>query len=65
MTEAIEKRLLSVKELSEYTGLAAWTIYEWVSQKRIPFVKLGRKVAFDLRRIDELIEEGTMGKMPK
>lgn len=58
----IERRLLSVEELSRYTGLSRWTLYEWVSQQRIPFVKLGRKLAFDLKRIDELIDEGTLGQ---
>ena len=58
----MDKRLFSVEELAEYTGLKVSTLYAWVSQERIPFVKLGRRVAFDKRKIDSLIEEGELGK---
>ena len=40
-------KLLTVKEVSAITGLAPDTIYKMVSQRRIPFVKVGRLVKFD------------------
>jgi excisionase family DNA binding protein len=52
----MEKRLLSVDEVSEYTGLSINTLYAWVSQKKIPFVKIGRLTKFDRKDIDSWID---------
>ena len=52
----MNRRLLNVDELSELTGLSKNTIYCWVSQRRIPYVKLGRSTRFDLPRIEKWIE---------
>jgi excisionase family DNA binding protein len=35
-------RLLDVQEVAAYTGLSTHTLYTMVSQRRIPFVKIGR-----------------------
>jgi len=56
----MNKRLININELSEYIGLSISTIYSWVSQRRIPFVKCGRLTKFDLQRIDEWIEESSV-----
>ena len=56
----MNKRLLNINELSEYIGLSTSTIYSWVSQRRIPFVKCGRLTKFDLERINEWIEESSV-----
>lgn len=52
----MERRLLGVDELAEYLGVKKFTLYSWVSQRRIPFVKCGRLTKFDLRDIDKWIE---------
>jgi len=56
----MEKRLLNVNELAEYTGLSKNTLYAWVCQHRIPFVKCGRLTKFDIRSIDKWISENTI-----
>lgn len=56
----MNKRLININELSEYIGLSISTIYSWVSQRRIPFVKCGRLTKFDLQRIDEWIKESSV-----
>lgn len=38
-------------------NLSISTLYTWVSQRRIPFLKVGRLTKFDVRKIDEWIEE--------
>ena len=53
----MEKRYLSIKELSEYLGLTVKTLYVWVCHKRIPYFKLGRLVKFDLREIEDWMAE--------
>jgi len=49
------KRLLDVKEASEYLGLAESTLYSMVSQRRIPFTKTGRLTKFDRVQLDKWI----------
>ncbi len=60
MTGSVNRRLININELSEYIGLSTSTIYSWVSQTRIPFVKLGRLTRFDLQKIEEWIEENSV-----
>jgi len=40
----MNKLLINVKQLSESTGLSVFTLYSWINQKRIPYVKVGRLV---------------------
>ncbi len=56
----MQKRLLTVKEASEYLGISVNTLYSWVSQKKIDYVKMGRLTKFDLRVIDKYIENNTV-----
>ena len=49
----LNRRYFSPRELSQYLGIAIQTIYEWTSQKKVPYIKLGRLVKFDQREIDE------------
>ncbi len=49
------KRYANIKEVSEYTSLPVKTLYEWASVGRIPSIKLGRRVLFDLHDIDEVM----------
>ena len=48
-------RLLDIKEVADYTGLSVHTLYTMVSQRRIPFVKLGRLTKFDRVELDKWI----------
>ncbi len=50
------KRLLSVPEAAEMLGLSRHTLNQWVSQGRIPHVKLGRRTLFEPNDLEELIE---------
>ncbi len=51
------KRYCNIKEVSEYTSLPVKTLYEWASQGRIPSIKIGRRVLFDLNDIDEVMQK--------
>jgi len=53
----MNKRLISVQELSEMLGIKVSTVYEWVSLKNIPYVKVGRLTKFDPAKIEEWIME--------
>ena len=52
----MERRLLSIREASEALGLSRHTLYSWVCQRRIPYVKAGRRTMFDTRDLDKWIE---------
>ena len=49
------RRLLDIKEVADYTGLSVHSLYTMVSQRRIPFVKLGRLTKFDCVELDKWI----------
>ncbi len=51
----VTKRYANIKEVSEYTSLPVKTLYEWAAIGRIPSIKLGRRVLFDLHDIDEVM----------
>lgn len=53
----MEKRYLNVEELSQYIGVKKSTIYNWVSERRIPFIKCGRLTKFDIKAIDRWMAE--------
>ncbi len=56
----MQKRLLTVKEASEYLGISVNTLYSWVSQKKMDYVKMGRLTKFDIRVLDKYIENNTI-----
>ena len=46
-------RFYNITELSEYLGVKVNTLYSWISEKRIPYIKVGRLVRFDKNKIEE------------
>ena len=61
----IERRLMTIQEASQYTGLSTHTLYTMVSQKRIPHVKLGRLVKFDREALEKWIKQQSVMPIPK
>ncbi len=51
----MEKRYFNIKEISEYTSLPIKTLYDWASQGKIPSIKYGRRVLFDLEDINRIM----------
>jgi excisionase family DNA binding protein len=49
-------RLVTVQDASQYLAVSVSTLYGWVFQRRIPFVKVGRALRFDLADLDGFIE---------
>ncbi len=48
------RRYVNINEVSEYTSLPVKSLYELASQGRIPSIKLGKRVLFDLQDISDL-----------
>ncbi len=53
---AIERRLLRVDEAAIYLGIRPSTVYSWAQYRKIPSVKIGGRLLFDIQDLDELIE---------
>ena len=51
-------QFLTKREVAEYLGLSIYTIDAWVSERReIPFIKMGRRVMFDMNDVINWIEK--------
>jgi excisionase family DNA binding protein len=57
LTRRNQNPLLGVEEAAEFLGLSPATLYSWVSQRRIPFVKVGRLTKFSRRSLETWLEQ--------
>lgn len=51
------RRLITAKEAGQYLSLSTDTIYRMASMKRLPYLKIGDRVLFDLKALDRWIEK--------
>ena len=49
-------RLFTIREAARYLAVSVSTLYGWVWQRRIPFVKIGRALRFDPHDLAAFIE---------
>ncbi len=49
----IPERYVNIEQVSKYTSLPVSTLYEWAGQGKIPSIKMGSRVLFDLEDIDK------------
>ncbi len=54
--EVNRERYVDIKATSRYISLPVKTLYEWAGTGRIPSVKIGRRVLFDLHDIDNIMD---------
>ena len=54
------QELLNVKELAKIIKVKQGTIYLWVNQRKIPHIKLGKKVLFNPKDIAHWIDKNTV-----
>ena len=50
------RRLLTLEEAAAYLALSTWTVRDLVWQGRLPVVRLTRRLHFDRRDLDRLID---------
>lgn len=60
----MELRLLTVRDAARYLAVSVSTLYGWVWQRRIPFVKIGRALRFDVRDLERFVEENRQASFP-
>lgn len=51
---------MDMEQAAAYLGLAKATLYTMVSQRRIPFVKVGRLTKFDRSLVDAWLKQHTV-----
>jgi excisionase family DNA binding protein len=49
-------KLLSPQELSVALNISIETVYAWTSQKRIPYIKMGRLVRFNADEVNKWLD---------
>ena len=50
------RRYVNINEVAEHTSLPVKSLYELASQGRMPSIKYGRRVLFDLDDIDKMMQ---------
>lgn len=50
------RRLLNIKEAAQLLSVSASTLYGWVWQRRIDFIKIGRSVRFEIVALERFIQ---------
>jgi len=51
------RRLITAKEASQYLSLSTDTIYRMATLKKLPYLKIGDRVLFDVKALDHWIEK--------
>jgi excisionase family DNA binding protein len=54
------RRLITAKEASQYLSLSTDTVYRMAALKRLPYLKIGDRVLFDVKTLDHWIERHTI-----
>jgi excisionase family DNA binding protein len=50
-------RLVGVEKAAEFLGIEVATLYGWCEQGRVPYIRLGRTLRFDLGDLRRWIDE--------
>jgi excisionase family DNA binding protein len=56
MQSIFQQRLLTVQEAAHLLSVSVSTLYGWVWQRRIPFVKVGRALRFERDDLERFIQ---------
>jgi len=51
------RRLITAKEASQYLSLSTETVYRMASLRKLPYLKIGDRVLFDVKALDHWIEK--------
>lgn len=56
----MQKRFLNIQQCSAFLNLSVHFLYKLTAQKSIPHVKFGRKLLFDVQRLEKFIEQNSV-----
>lgn len=55
--------LVNVQEVAQRLNMAVTTIYKMVNQRRIPYVKIGGALKFNLTQVERWVQDQTVMPM--
>lgn len=61
-TGLLPSRLMTVRETAALLRLNEFTVYRMVASRRLPHIRIGRKVLIDRPRLERWIERRTIGE---
>ena len=53
----LEARLLNVEQAAKYLGTTRWCMRSLAWEKKLPTVRLGKRLLFDVRDLDKFVDE--------
>lgn len=56
----MKERLLTAREAADFLRVHLVTLYSWVSEGKVPSIKLGRKRLFDPAELERWLETQTV-----
>lgn len=57
VTSSRPAQLVNVSEAAQFLAVSPSTLYGWVWQRRISFIKVGRAVRFDMADLERFVAE--------
>jgi len=51
------RRLITAKEASQFLSLSTETVYRMASTRKLPYLKVGDRVLFDLKALDHWVDK--------
>lgn len=54
------ERLLNVKQAGEKLSISVHTVRAWVKERRLPHVRLGRRIAFRPEALEAFVKTNTI-----
>jgi len=58
-TDRLQNRLISIEPASHYLGRSVHSVRYLVRTKQVPFVRIGSRIFFDQKALDEFISQRT------
>ena len=65
MQSRTESGLITVQDAGKFLAVSTSTLYGWVYQRRIPFVKVGRALRFELAELQKFIQSNRVSARSK
>jgi len=57
-----QKEILNSEEAAEFLSISINTLYEWRSQNKIPYIKVGRSLKFRTTNLEKWLEKKFQGE---
>jgi excisionase family DNA binding protein len=65
MQSKAETGLITVQDAAKFLAVSTSTLYGWVYLRRIPFVKVGRALRFELAELQKFVQSNRFPALSK